>query len=52
MAAVTVQVTPSMVTVFSDYVVENPVPVIVTLVPPAVVPLAGLIAEIVGVTAD
>jgi len=39
--AVTMQFTLSITTVFSLDVAENPVPCIVTLVPPAVVPLDG-----------
>jgi len=43
------QFIPSIVTVFSLVVVEKSVPVIVIEVPPAVVPLAGLIFVTVGV---
>lgn len=45
----TTQVTPSITTVLSALVAENPVPVIVIVVPPAVVPLGGLILVTVGV---
>jgi hypothetical protein len=45
----TTHATPSISTVLSLAVDENPVPVSVTTVPPAVVPLVGLIADTVGV---
>ena len=41
----------SNLTLISDVIVENPVPVIVITVPPAAVPLFGLISVITGVIA-